>query len=118
MAHVAPGLNLVSRIAADKKVVVEVVDMSGNSVHTWDVDWFRIWPDAEHLDSDVAPKARPGTHIHGAVLLDNGNLVYNYDHLGLVCLDFETANGISRPIRTCSTRGSVVSGINITLSLT
>lgn len=89
-AHVSPGLNLVSRIAADHKLVVEVVDMLGESVHTWDVDWFRVWPDAEHFNSSLAPKARPGTHIHGAVLLDNGNLVYNYEHLGLVCLDFES----------------------------
>jgi hypothetical protein len=37
-------------------------------------------------DADL-PKERPGTHIHGAVLLDDGDIVYNYEHLGLVRLD-------------------------------
>ena len=27
--------------------------------------------------------------IHGAVLLENGNLVFNFEYLGLVCLDFQ-----------------------------
>ena len=33
------------------------------------------------------PSERPGTHIHGAVVLEDGDIVYNYEHLGLVRLD-------------------------------
>ena len=62
------------------------MDMGGKVIHSWEVDWFKIWPDAGHLPESAIPKQRPGTHIHGAVVLDDGDIVYNYEHLGLVRL--------------------------------
>ena len=41
----------------------------------------------QHLPEKALPKERPGTHIHGAVVLDDGDIVYNYEYLGLVRLD-------------------------------
>lgn len=82
-----PGLNLVTRFAADNRITIEIMDLDGNKVHNWDVDWFTIWPDAAHLPDKRLPKSRPGTHAHGAVILDDGDLVFNYNHLGLVRLD-------------------------------
>ena len=32
-------------------------------------------------------KKKPGTHVHGAVVLANGDLIFNFEHLGLVRLD-------------------------------
>jgi len=80
------GLNLITRIKEDHRIAAEITDMDGKTLHRWDVDWFRVWPDADHLPSSVVPKSRPGCHLHGAVVMDNGDLVYNYDHLGLVRL--------------------------------
>jgi hypothetical protein len=81
-----PGLNLVTAVAADDRLAAYIMDMEGKVIHSWEVDWFEIWPDAGHLPDKVLPKERPGTHIHGAVVLDDGDIVYNYEHLGLVRL--------------------------------
>jgi len=83
------GLNLVACMTGDNGLSVKVIDMDGNEVHKWDVDWFKIWGDAKHLAPGRKPKERPGTHVHGMFLLENGNLVFNFEHLGLVCLDFD-----------------------------
>ena len=81
------GLNLVSHIATGRVVSVKIMDMEGHTVHQWDVDWFKIWPDAKHVPYRYLPKSPPGTHAHGCMVLENGDLMFNYEHLGLVRLD-------------------------------
>ncbi len=81
------GLNLVTRIADELRLSAEIIDMNGQLVHAWDVDWFEIWPEPDHLPEDFIPLSKPGTHIHGAVVLENGDLVFNFEHLGMVRLD-------------------------------
>lgn len=83
------GLTLITAVIENDKLAATVVDMEGKVIHRWEIDWFDIWPDPTHIsksDSDY-PKDNPGTHIHGAVLLDNGDLIFNFDHLGMVRLD-------------------------------
>jgi len=82
-----PGLNLVTRFQDETRFLVEVMDAEGRQVHRWNVDWFEIWPDADHLPEGRIPRSPPGTHVHGAVVLPDGDLVFNYEHLGLVRLD-------------------------------
>jgi hypothetical protein len=82
------GLNLVTRITSKGLLAVDVTDMDGKRLHQWAVDWFTIWPDAKHVPADIVPQARPGTMIHGVVLFENGSVVFNFEYLGLVCLDF------------------------------
>ena len=81
------GLNLVTGISDDLELFAKIVDMDGREVHSWDIDWFRIWPDADHLPESWIPKSKPGATIHGVVIMDNGDLVFNFDKLGLVRLD-------------------------------
>lgn len=81
------GLNLVTRVAGDHKLSADIVDMENRTIHHWDLDWFTIWPDAKHIEKKHLPKTEPGTHIHGAVVMKNGDLVFNFEHLGLVRLD-------------------------------
>lgn len=80
------GLNLVAEIAPNRQLLVKIMDMKGKTIHRWDVDWFRIWPDADHVPERARPKSLPGTHVHGMLLLENGDLLFNYDHLGLARL--------------------------------
>ena len=61
--------------------------MEGNTLNEWDLDWFKIWPDAEHLSDWRMPKSKPGTFVHGAIIMENGDLVFNYEHLGMVRLN-------------------------------
>ena len=58
--------------------------MAGELVHSWPVDWFDIWPDASHLPPQDVPKMRPGTHLHGMLLLPDGDILFNFEKLGLV----------------------------------
>ena len=82
-----PGLNLVTSVADKLELSAKIVDMDGREVHAWNVDWFRVWPDADHLPNERTPKSKPGAAVHGAVILENGDLVFNYSKLGLVRLD-------------------------------
>ncbi|WP_186375864.1 arylsulfotransferase family protein [Hyella patelloides] len=86
-AKTSEGLTLVTKMAADRQIVVEIIDIEGNIVHKWDIDWFEIWPDAQHLPENDIPKEKPGTNIHGAVVMENGDLVFNFEYLGLVRID-------------------------------
>jgi hypothetical protein len=83
------GVNLVSRVSAGGALSVEVMDMDGKCLHHWSTDWFNIWPDAKHVPDDLLPQSKPGTMVHGVVLLEDGRLVFNFEYLGLVCLDFD-----------------------------
>lgn len=82
-----PGLNLVTAVQANETLSAYIVDVHGVKKHSWDVDWFEVWPEPDHLPEKSKPKSRPGTHIHGAVVLPDGGIIYNYEHLGLVRLD-------------------------------
>lgn len=86
--NTSSGLSLITSVAGNKSLSVKIIDMQGLNIHEWNVDWFDIWPDATHIPEADMPKSKPGTHIHGTVLLDSGDLIFNYEHLGLVRLDF------------------------------
>ena len=81
------GLSLVTEIAAERRIVAKIIDLNGNTVHKWDIDWFKIWPNPEHLPEKIVPQSQPGTNIHGAVVMENGDLVFNFESKGLVRLD-------------------------------
>jgi hypothetical protein len=81
------GLNLVAKVARDDQLCVEIMDMDGRKLHAWNVDWFEIWPDAQHVPERWDPKSKPGTHVHGCALMENGDLVFSYEACGLVRLD-------------------------------
>ncbi len=86
---VYPGLSLVASAVEDRKLSARIIDMEGEIVHNWEIDWFDLWSDATHITkSDPGyPQMRPGTMIHGFVLLENGDLIFNFNHLGMVRLD-------------------------------
>jgi hypothetical protein len=35
----------------------------------------------------MLPKRQPGTHVHGAVVMENGDLVFNFEYLGMMRLN-------------------------------
>ena len=78
------GLTLITTLTKDKTLAARVIDMEGNIVHEWKIDWFDIWPDCDHLSEEEKPKSHPGTNIHGAVILKSGDLVFNFEDHGLV----------------------------------
>jgi len=85
--HPLMGLNLVTRMASDNALVVELLAMDSTLVKQWSLNWFDIWPDADHLPEHIMPKSEPGTFIHGVVLLPDGSIVFNYEYCGMVRID-------------------------------
>lgn len=81
------GLNKIVVVDKNNKLAVKIIDLNGELVHRWELDWFSLWPDAAHLESFEKPKSPPGTHIHGAQILGNGDLLFNFEHLGLMRVD-------------------------------
>jgi hypothetical protein len=77
-------LNLVTSILDNDELSIQIMDMAGNTVHAWTIDWFDIWPNPQHVAAADIPKAKPGTLIHGAQLFDNGDVVFNFENLGMV----------------------------------
>lgn len=84
---VSPGLTLISGIFADRQIEAKVVDFDGNDIYRWKLNWFDLWPDATHVHSDFKPISPPGTHVHGIVLMKNGDLVFNLERTGLYRVD-------------------------------
>jgi len=80
-----PGLTLIT--AKDRILKAAVVNAQGEAVQEWAIDWKTLWPGASHLPAKDIPKWRPGTHVHGAVIMDNGDLVFNFEHLGMMRLN-------------------------------
>ena len=82
-----PGATLLTQVGADDMLEVVIIAQSGDVIQRWPVDWFELWPNPDHLPADKKPQQHPGTHIHGAVLLDDGSVVFNFENLGLIRLD-------------------------------
>jgi hypothetical protein len=82
--EVAPGLTLVAGVAPDRSLFPALNAPDGRTAHRWDLDWYRIWPDAKHVLPEFQPKERPGSDIQGLVLSPNGDLTFSYGYLGLV----------------------------------
>ena len=81
------GLTLVTAVNADQILEARVLELDGMPVQTWSIDWFPLWPNADHVPDIFMPKQQPGTHIHGAVIMGNGDLVFNFEYQGMMRLD-------------------------------
>jgi hypothetical protein len=84
---IGPGLTLIVGIGPDSDNIAKIVDSGGHVIHQWTVGWFTLWPNPTHLPEEAVPKAKPGEIIHGVALTDNGDLVFNYERLGMVRID-------------------------------
>jgi hypothetical protein len=81
------GLNLVTKMTTDDNLTAEIIDAQGKVVHRWNINWFELWPNPDHVPENIRPKETPGTQIHGAVIMENGDLVFNFDYFGLIRID-------------------------------
>ncbi len=79
-------LNLITGMTKDDQISILLVDMAGQIRHEWRIEWAEIWPDFTHLPERAKPRGRPGTHIHGITMLPGGDVVFNFEQVGLVRL--------------------------------
>lgn len=85
--RVSAGYTLVTGISKDNELLAKVIDVDGRTIHKWDIDWFKLWPDPNHLDEEDRPKSKPTPYIHGFAFMKNGDFVFNFEGLGLIRLD-------------------------------
>ena len=74
---------LMSVVGPNNHMMIRVVDYRGDVYNEWLVDWFKIWPDATHLPASKVPKMQPGSTLHGLAMLENGDVIFNIEVLGL-----------------------------------
>jgi hypothetical protein len=78
---------LITEFGTNDSLIVKVINNDGKLIHKWNIEWFDIWSDANHLPEYIKPRGRPGTLIHGIHLFDDGSIVFNFELCGLVRID-------------------------------
>ena len=61
---------------------IRLIDMSGNEIHRWPINFFKIWPNPTHLDEKDRPKSEFGYHTQGMALFSDGSVVINIGDKG------------------------------------
>lgn len=64
---------------------LRLVDETGQTLHEWHVSFPDVWPEATHVER--VPRHHWETHLHGAALYPNGDVVFNFEYGGLVRMD-------------------------------
>lgn len=85
--RMAPGLTFVTRLEDDSLHRLEVIRPDGDVVHSWQVDWFELIDDDSFLPPARRPQQQPGASIHGARVLQTGDVVLNFEFLTTLKLD-------------------------------
>lgn len=83
----APGLTLITGLGSENHPEARVIDSAGKVYHRWSINWFELWPDATHIPPFSRPVGLPGPSIHGVMIAENGDLVFNLERAGLFRLD-------------------------------
>ena len=85
--QVMPGLRMASILLENDHLGVEILSPEGQTIHKWDKRWFDIIPTTDHLPEDKIPHKLPGAMVQGMVMMDNGDLVFNLEDIGLARMD-------------------------------
>lgn len=81
-----PGVTLMTGLFGNE-VALSLRAMDGTELHRWPAPFSRHFPDASHLESDQIPLNDWDTHLHGAVMHEDGSVIFNYEYMGTVKLD-------------------------------
>ena len=66
---------------------LQLIDMNGKLLHTWPLDFFKIWPNPTHLLEQKIPRTPFDYHTQGNVVLPDGSIIAILGYLGTVKLD-------------------------------
>ena len=79
------GLTLISGFF-DDSLGIRLMDEDGVTVNHWPVRIFDIWENLDHIaPAEKQPKSNWNAFLNGAMLLNDGSLVFN--HFGLIKMD-------------------------------
>jgi hypothetical protein len=77
------GITLLSGMWGET-LAIKLVNMDGDLLHEWPVSFNAIWPEAKHLTRQPHDW---DTNIHGMVAQPNGDIIFNFEHDGLVSIN-------------------------------
>lgn len=80
----AEGVNFLASLW-DETLGFRLLAMDGTELHRWDVSLNEIFPDQSHLEQW---RHDMDTVIHGMHLFPNGDVVFNFERIGLVRIDY------------------------------
>jgi hypothetical protein len=84
--EVQPGVTLMTGLW-DSMAGLTLRTLDGKELHRWRFVFSQLWPDTPHLSPEEIPFNDWDTHIHGAVLYPEGDVVFNFEYAGLTRLD-------------------------------
>jgi len=81
---IEPGLTLLTSFwpEYDWKAGIKLIDLNGNTIHGWELDPSKIWPEGVPDLSDIN-----GIYPHGTYLFPNGDILFNIEYVGLIRMD-------------------------------
>jgi Arylsulfotransferase (ASST) len=86
-ARAAPGLTLIQGFF-DGGNELRLIQLDGSIVHRWPVKYFDIFPRPTHIaPASAIPKRDWNVETHGAQILPDGSVVFNFEYAGTVKLD-------------------------------
>ncbi|CAN5259268.1 arylsulfotransferase family protein [soil metagenome] len=87
LTAMSPGLTLISGLDDRNGLMAKIVSPDGSVIKAWDLDWYKIYPDAKHIPTGKMPKAHPGAEVNGIAISPNGDITFNYGDLAMVQVD-------------------------------
>lgn len=64
-----------------------LADLEGNTLHEWFAIYTEIWQNPTHVQGVEVPKHDFDLEIHGAQLFENGDVIFNFQNLGMAKLN-------------------------------
>ncbi len=68
----------------DDRMEFRLVDMAGEELHRWQISVNETFPNQSHLEQALHDW---DSQMHGMVLLENGDILFNFERVGLVRID-------------------------------
>ena len=84
--QVSKGLTILQGILPGG-IQLRLIDMDGKRLHTWPVDFSKIWPNPTHLLEQKIPRSPFDYHSQGYMALPDGSVIVNLGYLGTAKLD-------------------------------
>ncbi len=93
----APGLTLITGYweMFDWRPGIVLIDSAGTMLHEWKTDPLDMWTESPHPDDSGRKK-----YVHGSYLFENGDILFNLEHFGLVRMNVRGEVVWKLPVRT------------------
>jgi hypothetical protein len=100
--QVFPGIMLITgswKNKDDWNMGIRLIRLDGEVLHEWQTNPENIWKKSPYHDY-AARSIKTETNVHGAILLPNGDIVFNLEYLGLIRMNSNSEVVWKLPYRT------------------